>query len=148
VSRELEDHIDDGPIDDDDLDGPENGEDVTAIPASRRWAALTGMATKTGWAAGGQRDLELVGAELGIGDADGLHEQVGTQDGNRGYGVMDKPRKFMIGSALEEPMHQARNLAMAARMIGSASEMPKDAVADLIFMKLVEIMDEKVRIFD
>jgi len=67
---------------------------------------------------------------------------------------MDKPRKFMIGSALEEPMHQARNLAMAARMIGSASEMPKDAgaaldaVADLIFMKLVEIMDEKVRIFD
>jgi hypothetical protein len=38
--------------------------------------------------------------------------------------------------------------------MGSASEIPKDAgaaldaVADLIFMKLVEIMDEKVRIFD
>ena len=48
----------------------------------------------------------------------------------------------MIGSALEEPIHQARNLAMAAGMMGSASEMPKDAgaaldaVADLIFIKL------------
>ena len=49
----------------------------------------------------------------------------------------------------EEPLYEARNLAMAARMMASADEMPKhagaalDAVADVIFMKLVEIMDER-----
>jgi hypothetical protein len=36
------------------------------------------------WAAGGRRDLELDGAESGIGDFDGLHEQVGTQDWQQG----------------------------------------------------------------
>jgi hypothetical protein len=57
-------------------------------------------------------------------------------------------------SDLEGPLLQARSLAMAARMMGSADEMPKDAgaaldaVADLIFMKLVEIMDERERILE
>ncbi len=50
--------------------------------------------------------------------------------------------------------YEARNLAMAARMMASADEMPKDAgaaldaVADLIFMKLVEIIDERERILE
>jgi hypothetical protein len=36
------------------------------------------------WAAGDRRDLEEDGAESGIGDIDGLLEQVGTQDWQRG----------------------------------------------------------------
>ena len=36
--------------------------------------------TQERWAAGSRRDLELDGAESGIGDLDGLLEQVGTQD--------------------------------------------------------------------
>lgn len=36
------------------------------------------------WAAGGRRDLELDDAESGIGDIDGVLEQVGTQDWQRG----------------------------------------------------------------
>jgi len=36
------------------------------------------------WAAGGRRDLELDDAETGIGDLDGLLEQVGTQDWQQG----------------------------------------------------------------
>jgi len=36
------------------------------------------------WAAGGRRDLEHDGAESGIGDYDGLLEQVGTQDWQQG----------------------------------------------------------------
>jgi hypothetical protein len=39
---------------------------------------------QTAWAAGGRRDLEQDLAESGIGDADGLHEQVGTQDWQQG----------------------------------------------------------------
>lgn len=35
---------------------------------------------QTRWAAGGQRDLEQDPAESGIGDLDGLLEQVGSQD--------------------------------------------------------------------
>ena len=36
------------------------------------------------WAAGNRRDLEQDDAESGIGDADGMHEQVGTQDWQQG----------------------------------------------------------------
>jgi hypothetical protein len=32
------------------------------------------------WASGGRRDLEQDGAESGIGDQDGLDEQIGPQD--------------------------------------------------------------------
>ena len=55
---------------------------------------------------------------------------------------------------MEEPLLQARNLAMAARMMGSADEMPKDGgaaldtVADLLFMKLVEIMEQREQILE
>ncbi|MEH2568970.1 hypothetical protein V1289_008597 [Bradyrhizobium sp. AZCC 2289] len=54
----------------------------TAATPSRRRAALTGRATNR--AAGDRRDLEQDPAESGIGDADGLHEQVGTQDWQQG----------------------------------------------------------------
>ncbi len=40
------------------------------------------------WAAGGRRDLELDGAEFGIGDIDGLLEQIGPQDWQAGKGGM------------------------------------------------------------
>ena len=33
MSRELEDQVDDGPCDDNELDGPENGEDEESDPA-------------------------------------------------------------------------------------------------------------------
>jgi hypothetical protein len=39
---------------------------------------------QTNWSAGGRRDLELDGAESGIGDYDGLMEQVGSQDWQQG----------------------------------------------------------------
>ncbi|SRR6266404_1494220 len=39
---------------------------------------------QTRWAAGGRSDLELDHAESGIADADGLLEQVGTQDWQQG----------------------------------------------------------------
>jgi hypothetical protein len=40
------------------------------------------------WAAGDPRDLELDGAESGIGDLDGLLEQIGTNDWTAGRGGM------------------------------------------------------------
>jgi hypothetical protein len=68
---------------------------------------------------------------------------------------MEKIKKIQSRlSDLEEPLLQARNLAMAARMMSSADEMPKDAgaaldaVADMILTKLGEIMDEWKRILD
>lgn len=39
---------------------------------------------QTAWADGGRLELELDGAESGIGDADGLLEQVGSQDWQQG----------------------------------------------------------------
>src|SRR6266481_235386 len=39
---------------------------------------------QTKWADGGRRDLELDGAESGIGDHDGLLEQIGPQDWQTG----------------------------------------------------------------
>src|SRR5450755_4544864 len=78
--RELEDSIDDNPHDDDELDGPEHGEDEDSDPAEPSLGSLDGKDDQTAWADGGRRDLEQDPAESGIGDADGLHEQVGTQD--------------------------------------------------------------------
>jgi hypothetical protein len=39
---------------------------------------------QTRWAVGSRSDLELDPAESGIGDAEGMHEQVGTQDWQQG----------------------------------------------------------------
>ena len=84
MSRELEDNIDDGPIDDDELDGPEHAEDEDSDPAEPCLGSIDAKDDQTAWAASGRRDLELDGAESGIGDYDGLHEQVGTQDWQQG----------------------------------------------------------------
>ncbi len=43
-----------------------------------------GHGDQTRWAEGGRRDLELDGAESGIGDQDGLMEQIGSQDWQQG----------------------------------------------------------------
>ena len=40
--------------------------------------------SQEGWATGDRRDLEQDGAESGIGDIDGLLEQIGGQDWQRG----------------------------------------------------------------
>jgi hypothetical protein len=84
VSRELEDQVDDGPIDDNELDGPENGEDEQSDPPEASLGSLDGRDDQTAWAAGDRRDLEQDPAESGIGDHDGLGEQVGSQDWQQG----------------------------------------------------------------
>jgi hypothetical protein len=84
VSRELEDQVDDGPIDDNELDGPENGEDEDSDPAEWSLGSLDGRIDQTRWVAGNSRDLEQDDGESGIGDHDGLLEQVGSQDWQQG----------------------------------------------------------------
>jgi hypothetical protein len=79
VSLELEDAVDDNPCDDDELDGPENGEDEESDPAEPALGSLCGRVDQTNWAAGGRADLEIDGSESGIGDQDGLNEQIGRQ---------------------------------------------------------------------
>ena len=49
VSRELEDNIDDGPIDDNELDGPENGEDEDSGPREPALGSLDGAFDQTQW---------------------------------------------------------------------------------------------------
>jgi hypothetical protein len=68
----------------DDLEAePEHDED--ADPAEPSLGSVgDSHFDQTNWAAGGRRDLELDGAESGIGDYDGLMEQVGTQDWQQG----------------------------------------------------------------
>jgi len=89
VSRELEDQVDDGPIGDNELDGPENGENEESDPAEPVLGSLDGRDDQTAWAAGDRRDLELDPAESGIADYDGLGEQIGSQDWRHGgAGVM------------------------------------------------------------
>jgi hypothetical protein len=83
VSRELEDQVDDSPCDDNELDGPENGEDEESDPAEASLGSLE-RTDQTARAAGDRRDFELDPAESGIGDYDGLGEQVGSQDWQQG----------------------------------------------------------------
>jgi hypothetical protein len=83
-ATELEDQVDDWPCDDNELDGPENGEDELSEPAEPALGSLDGRLDQTGWAAGNRDDRELDGAESGIGDYDGLGEQVGSQDWQQG----------------------------------------------------------------
>lgn len=82
VVTELEDDIsadleDEDPAEDD--DPTENDRDDEPSLGS-----LDHNHTQERWAAGSRRDLELDHAESGIGDHDGLHEQVGTQDWQQG----------------------------------------------------------------
>jgi hypothetical protein len=67
---------------------------------------------------------------------------------------MDKLNKIEDGlSEMETPLLEARNLAMAARMMAAADEMPKDAgaaldtVADLLFEKLIVLAEERDRLW-
>ena len=81
VSRELEDQVDDSPCDDNELDGPENGEDEESDPAEPSLGSVGDVHfDQTGWAAGGRRDLEQDDGESGIADQDGLDEQVPFRD--------------------------------------------------------------------
>lgn len=80
AATEQEEQIDDEPCDDNELDGPENGEDEDSDPVEPSLGSLDGHIDQTAWAAGGRRDLELDGAESGIGDQDGLDEQVPFRD--------------------------------------------------------------------
>jgi hypothetical protein len=56
-------------------------------------------------------------------------------------------------SRMETPLLEARNLAMAVRMMAAAEELPKDAglaldaVADLIFDKLIDLCEERARLW-
>ena len=86
VSRELEDSIDDGPHDDDELDGPENGEDEESEPDEPSLGAFEGHDDQSvSWKCSNRSDRELDGAESGIGDQDGLNEQIPFRDWqNRG----------------------------------------------------------------
>lgn len=55
-------------------------------------------------------------------------------------------------SEMETPFYEVRNLAMAARMMAAAAELPKDAgaaldaVADLIFEKMIILIGERERL--
>jgi hypothetical protein len=59
VSRELEDQVDDGPCDDNELDGPENGEDEESDPPEWSLGSLDSKEDQTAWAAGKRGDHEL-----------------------------------------------------------------------------------------
>lgn len=58
--------------------------DVDDEPSLGSCDPSMGNGDQTRWAAGNRRDLELDHAESGIGDLDGLLEQVGTRDWQQG----------------------------------------------------------------
>jgi hypothetical protein len=81
ISRELEDAIDDNPCDEDELDGPENGEDEQSEPDEPSLGAFEGHDDQgVSWKCSNRSDREVDGAESGIGDQDGLDEQVPFRD--------------------------------------------------------------------
>jgi hypothetical protein len=81
AATELEDQIDDGPCDDNELDGPENGEDEESDPAEPSLGSVGDVHfNQELWAAGDRRDLELDDGESGIADQDGLDEQAPLRD--------------------------------------------------------------------
>jgi hypothetical protein len=81
VSRELEDQVDDSPCDDNELEGPENGEDEESDPAEPSLGSVGDMHfDQARWAEGNRGDLEQDDAESGIADQDGLDEQVPFRD--------------------------------------------------------------------
>jgi hypothetical protein len=56
-------------------------------------------------------------------------------------------------SDMETPLLEARSLALAVRMMAAANELPKDAgaaldaVADIIFGKLIDLSEERTRLW-
>jgi hypothetical protein len=77
IDCEPEDEGDDSELEDDD---PAE-DDGTAEPSL---GSLDHHHSQERWGAGDRRDHEQDPAESGIGDHDGLHEQVGTQDWQQG----------------------------------------------------------------
>jgi hypothetical protein len=67
---------------------------------------------------------------------------------------MERLKEIRAGlSEMEAPLLEARNLAMAVRMMAGSGDLPKDAgialevVADLIFEKLIGACDERTRLW-
>lgn len=83
VMTELEDGADDGPCDTDELEVSE-GDDEDGGDNEPALGSLDHHHSQERWAVGDRRDLELDPAQSGIGDLDGLLEQIGTQDWQRG----------------------------------------------------------------
>ncbi|MBR1145071.1 hypothetical protein [Bradyrhizobium sp. AUGA SZCCT0431] len=77
IDCEPEDEGDDAELEEDDP-GEDDGLHEPAL------GSLDGHDNQTVWARGGRRDLEVDPAESGIGDYDGLAEQVGSQDWQQG----------------------------------------------------------------
>ena len=78
---ETENHMELEPEDEDDdaelEDGDPAEDDGLSEPAL---GSLDGRSDQTAWAAGSRTDRELDGAESGIGDHDGMMEQIGQPD--------------------------------------------------------------------
>jgi hypothetical protein len=82
VSRELEDSIDDNPHDEETDDNGEDNED--SDPAEPSLGSVGDMHfSQERWSTGSRCDLEQDDAESGIGDQDGLDEQVPFRDWQR-----------------------------------------------------------------
>ena len=78
---DVDSQCDDAPVDDGELDGPENGEDEQSEPDEPSLGAFEGHDDQSiSWKCGNRSDRELDGAESGIGDPDGLDEQVPFRD--------------------------------------------------------------------
>jgi hypothetical protein len=79
--RELEDSIDDNPHDDNELDGPEHAEDELSEPDEPSLGAFEGHDDQSvSWKCANRSDREVDPAESGIGDQDGMDEQVPFRD--------------------------------------------------------------------
>jgi hypothetical protein len=78
--RELEDSFDDNPHDEETDDNGEDNEDDGLSEPSLGSLDHDHHPNQEHWAVGGRRDLEQDGAESGIGDQDGLDEQVPFRD--------------------------------------------------------------------
>jgi hypothetical protein len=84
MSRKLEDQVDDSPYDDNELDGPENGEDEESDPVEPSLGSLDSKEDQAAWAAGRVGELELGPRRIGHRDYDGLGEQIGSRDWQQG----------------------------------------------------------------
>jgi len=86
VMTELEDECEDEGAQCEDEGAEHDGRepDVDDEPSLGSCDPSMGGGDQTRWAAGNRRDLELDHAESGIGDLDGLLEQVGTRDWQQG----------------------------------------------------------------
>jgi hypothetical protein len=67
---------------------------------------------------------------------------------------MESLKEIRAGlSEMETPLLEARSLAMAVRMMAAASELPKnsrealDAVADIMFERLIGLCEDRSRLW-